>query len=172
MKKWLYWVFGGLALVVILSFLVVVFEGGNLGITSNVVNGQIEQEPTTLKCQDYELSEKIIEQKGVTKRVGIDSKSLCPNLESPPDVFHKSIILGYIIKNPNDFKLNIPCSLVVKKVDWKTGEVLEEKIIESLNINVPANWEVVGEEGIEFPDECWTGYGLECQELELLPECQ
>jgi len=63
----------------------------------------------------------------------------------------------------------VPCNLIIRK--YQNGNVLDEEIVKSMNINVPANWKQTIEETIDLPI-CYNWWALDCQDVDELLQCQ
>ena len=73
--------------------------------------------------------------------------------------------------NKNNVLLSVPCEIVVRKSSQYTQEVLDEKVVNHVTVNVPAQGTAPLTKDVYLP-KCYGTIDIKCKDLSDLPECQ
>lgn len=117
-------------------------------------------------AQKLEINQ--IEWESVDK-LSYDAKE-CPNLQSGITNYG-NFRLGWELVNKNDVLLSVPCKIIIKKYDWSSGNYIEEKILDTATVNIPAQSKETLTKNVYLP-KCWTYMGIDCKDIKELDECQ
>lgn len=95
----------------------------------------------------------------------------CPNLQGLGISNYGNTKLVLELANKNNILISVPCDVIITKGDYRSDQI-EKKVLESINVNVPAQGITTIEKNPYLP-KCWTGAALDCKnKMSDLSECQ
>lgn len=139
------------------------------------------QQPQT-KCRDIQvpysenpcLNELEINQKDWVfsdKPILSNKEGECSNMQGLGIANYGNMRLTWELVNKNNVLLTVPCKIIIKKFDQFSGDYTEEKVLETVNINIPSQNKELLTRDVYLP-KCWSYMGIDCKDVKELPECQ
>lgn len=82
-----------------------------------------------------------------------------------------NVQMKWELVNQNDILLSTKCNLLIRRNDFLSPKVLDEQQIETITVNIPAQDTNILTKNVYLP-KCYDFIGLECQDIDELPECK
>lgn len=90
----------------------------------------------------------------------------CPDRDGYGLAYYGNMRFTWDVMNNNYIDLNIPCDIILKDKNYQTGEFMNERVVNSQTIYLPARGEKTITEDVYLP-KCWDFADIECHEDEL-----
>ncbi len=95
----------------------------------------------------------------------------CPNRQGRGIANYGNIGITWEVLNKNDILLSMRCDVVIRKYSQFTQELLDEKVLETIKVNIPSQ-DIASLRREVYLPKCYGTIKLVCEEIKNLPECQ
>ena len=154
---------------ILLLFVSITFINGCTSHQSEPKCYDVQVPYTESRCIN-ELEINLIESDFIDKPVISNEKYECSDRDGWGISNYGNTRLTYEFVNKNDILLSVPCDVIVRNYG-QNNEILEEKIVEGIIVNVPAQDTTHLIKEVYLP-KCYDFVGIACKDINKLSECQ
>ncbi|VVB78532.1 Uncharacterised protein [uncultured archaeon] len=156
--------------VVVLLAIFIVWQLTSSSVQSSSTTGKIVNEETEkeIKCPNKYTSNIKNQEWTYTETA---KRGECSNAEDLI-THYGNVEITYEFVNKNDILLSVPCKVYVKQYDLNSNTVklLDTQYAQEITIDIPAQGVKTEKVMISLP-KCYGEYGLDCKDINELPEC-
>lgn len=100
-----------------------------------------------------------------------NEKYECSNIHGGGIANYGNVRLTTELVNKNDILLSVPCKVVIKQFSYSTNDYINEKVVDTKTVNIPAQGTATLTKDVYLP-KCWGSMIIDCEDIDKLPECQ